>query len=478
MASLNDILTIGRSGVLTHQERLAVIGHNIANINTPGYHRQKAVLGTNPPNRPNLYTTRGYDIGTGVRVVDIVRSFNQAKEDLYWDINSSLAANTALADNLPDIERILNSGISDTSINENLAKFWAAWQDVAVNPTNLAMRNVLLERAATLTNSLNTTDIGLAGYTDAILAGAGPYTGLAADVVDNINEMAGEIQELNVRITRSEAMGSSAADLMDRRTALIRDLSAQVGITVDPDMTIRVDGQILVSGDGATRNDLAITSSNPPAFTVGGNAVAISGGKLDGMLMTISVVGTLRGKLDSLAQELITEVNTLHTAGYDLAGNAGVEFFTGTGAGDIALNSVLYDYSNPLLNAPELIAAAATLHDPGPPPIPNTGDGAKALEIADLATTKITALTGRTFSTFFTDLASAIGARIESANNAAASGETQLDMCENAIQQEDGVSLDEELVEMMAAQRAFAASSKVVTMADEMMDIIINRLIR
>jgi len=475
MASLNDSFLIARSGILTHQERMAVISHNIANINTPGYHRQRALLGTNPPNEPNLFTSRNYAIGTGVRVMDIVRTYDETMERQYLNLNSSMEAQSSLSNALGGVEGLLNSTVDGVSLTDCLSKFWAAWQDVATNPSNIAMRNVLLERSATLTGAIESVATNLDDYGEQVINGTGPYTGAIATVAGDINDLATKIQNLNNRITLAEAQKVNANDLLDQRNTCIRDLSAKAGITIDVDQTIMINGQILVSGDGVTRNGLTIAATPPPQFTLAGNPVTISGGELDGYVQIADIVSTFRTQLDTFSIELMSQVNALHTAGYDLAGNAGVDFFTGTGAGDIQINAALYNAANPLLNSPELVAASSSLN-PGPPLGPNVGDGSNALKIADLASVSMLALGNRKLGSFLTDMTAAVGARKAAAAALATDDQTALDAYANAMQATDGVVLDDELLDMMSAQRAFEASSRVATTINAMLDTIINRM--
>ena len=136
----------------------------------------------------------------------------------------------------------------------------------------------------------------------------------------------------------------------------------------------------------------------------------------------------------------------------------------------------MYDASDPLLNNPRLIAAANTLHDAGPPPVPNVLDGDNALEIADLNYTDIAGLGNQTFNEFFGTMQSELGARIQTEEDLVTDGAAITAMLEAAIQSETGVNLDEEMMEMIAAQKAFDASARIVTVVDEMMSLIIHGL--
>ncbi len=473
MASLNDALTIARSGVLAHQERLAIISHNIVNVHTEGYHRQRAVLGTNPENMPNIYQTRRYSIGTGVTVIDVVRDYNIIRERAILPEESAASYHNILGSMLPDLEGLLKEG-GLTSINETLRGFFEAWQDVAVNPENLAMRNVLLERSGQLTDAFNLADAYIVDYRATIARISGPdFVGAVPNMVDRINDLATMLQDVNVRIELAELQNTTANDLMDRRDQYIRELSRLVNITVDADNTVQMDGEVLVSGDGVVRNDFEISSIDPLTFNVGGSAVyTIPGsmlGELGGYVELDNIASTLRNDITTLANEVVTQVNTLHLAGFDLDGNAGLDFFTGTTAANITVNPALYNPTNPLLNNPRLVAASTTQFDPLAP-LPTVGDGAQALAIADLFYMRWPALDNQTFSEFFTGLTTLLGSRIASEVDAAQDGTDTVQFLNEMILSESGVSLDDELIEMISAQRAYQASAKLVSVVDGMFD--------
>ncbi|MFH0881295.1 MAG: flagellar hook-associated protein FlgK [Lentisphaerota bacterium] len=478
MASLNDILSIGRSGVLTHQERLAVISHNIANVDTKGYHRQKAVLGTNPPNEPNLYATRNYSLGTGVKITDVIRLRDNLREQSLLAQTGELGEHELLAESLSDVETLMN-GLGDASLSSRFQDFWAAWQDLANNADQLAYRSTLIENSVALTEQFNTLAGRLADYRTAIADGAGPtLSGSAVSEVTEINDLATRIQDLNKRITILSSQGFGANDLQDRRDLLVRELSGKANVTVSSEYEIRIDGQLLVSGDGNTRNDLSISNatSTPIELMLDGAVVNVNSGRLGALVETAAIVDNMSDNLDTLANELISQVNTIHQAGFDLDGNPGVEFFTGTGAAGIMVNPLIHNEANPSLDNPRLIAAAQTVHDPGPPVVANVRDGANALAIADLCRALVPGLGSQTFDGYFSNMLTGLGAQIQAETDLAADSQAIVDMLEGAIQSATGVNLDEELVEMINAQRAYQASARVITTADSMMDVVINRM--
>ncbi|NCC49896.1 MAG: flagellar hook-associated protein FlgK [Spartobacteria bacterium] len=477
MASLNDALIIGRSGVLTHQERLNVISHNIANVDTPGYHRQRAVLAVNPPQRPNLYQTRNYDIGTGVRVDDVVRDFNNLLESTLLKETSIYEKNALLADALGNLEGLMNAGPED-ALSTAMRQFWSAWQDLANNADDVAFRQVVIERAITLVGQINYTADRLQEYRAGIAAGGvGPdFTGVIPRQVDEVNSLASRIADLNKRITTSEGQGINCNDLCDTRDQLLLKLSALVNTTKATDGTITIDGQVLISADGQTVNELMImdADSNPIQLSLDGAAVNITGGQIGGWVEAASFCEYYSGQLDILAGALISEVNALHISGYDLDGNDGLEFFTGTTAADMAINTLIHDPANPAMDNPRLIAAANTLHDMGPPRIPNVGDGANALEIADLCYADLAALGDMTFNEFYAAMVGDLGAAVQTAETLAGDGAQVISMLEDAIQSESGVNLDEELIEMLQAQRAYQAAARIISTVDEMLQVVLS----
>ncbi len=473
--NIYDTLAIARSGILTHQTRMNVIAHNIANVNTPGYHRQQAILGTNPPNEPDfIHTTRRYSLGTGVKIIDITRAFNETTQKTLLEQTTFLNYQSDLYRGLSNLQAIMQAS-GEYSLASSLSKFWSAWQDVATNPSDLAVRDVLLERAGNVVSTFNMLDVRLTSFRDGICYdnGGGVFTGSVPTAVQDINNLAAQLQTLNRRIVEAQRMNTSTADLMDQRDEVIRQISEKVNISVSADYTVTIGGEVLVSGDGTTLNDLQVTAASPITLQLNGVDVTsqITGGRLGAWLNVATYTDTLHTRLDTMASELITAVNTLHTAGYDLNGDEGLEFFTGTTSADITVNPALYNPANSLLSHPELVAAAATRVGPGDP---NPGDGANALAIADLTGALIPGLNNQTFNSYFTTITANLGTAIQDAEEQYNTAETVVNALTTTIQSETGVNLDEEMMDMIAAQRAFQSSARMLTTVDELIQTILN----
>jgi flagellar hook-associated protein 1 len=481
MASLHDSLTIARSAILAHQERLAVISDNIANVNTPGYHRKRVMLATNPAIDPTMLEVRKYDLGTGVTVAGVMRAYNGMTEALLREQAGFAGYHEAQAGGLGSLEALLNGSADGSSLATGLQQFWNAWQDVAVHPDTLAFRSVLIEQGAALADQFSTLDDRLVNFRSQIVSGvAAPYVGLIPAEVGNINGMLHQLQDLNYRISYSLSHFQPNT-LLDTRTELLRELSDKLDIVVDADFNVTLDGQTLVNANGSVMNELVVTdiaAGAEPAvrYEVDGVEVTVAGGTLGGWTNVVDTADSMRAMLDTLAGELMNAVNAIHNSdhpdatsdAFDWNGDRStLDFFTGTGAADMRVNALIRDPANPMNNNPHAIAAAGE---------PSPGNGAKALEIAALTDARLPGLNELTLLEYFTSHMGSLGARVETATQLARDGEAIVGMLLDAIQDETGVNLDEELVELVSAQRAYQAAVRLFTTIDGMLDTVINRM--
>jgi flagellar hook-associated protein 1 FlgK len=484
MPSLQDMALVGKSGLIAQQQKMATISQNLANTSTAGYHRRQSVLGT-APTQPgiNPYTLENGPKLGGVTVLDVVRAYNATQESLLRTEQSSTEFHTQKGAALTDLESLLGGGSAD-ALDARLQAFWNGWQDVANNPTNLAARSALIETSASLTSSFQALDQRLSAYRDGIAAldTAATPVGTVPRLVDDINAMTGQIQSINRRITLS-GPNAKPYDLLDERDRLLSELAQRVDITVASDGAVSLDGQLLVSGDGLTANRLSVTATTGATitFALDGSAVTPKSGQLGAWLDATATVQAWQTTVDTLADALLNGVNDLHTAtaSFDLDGNAGIPFFTGTdtdgdglvNAGTLDLNSAIRDPANPANNAPRAIAAAASRYAAGSP---NAADGHAALQIAQLAEAAFTALDGQTLSASFNRQLTTLGAAIRSANEDATNATSVAQMLTNAIQQESGVNTDEEMIDMITSQRAYQAAAKLISTINEMLGTVLS----
>lgn len=474
---IHNSWTIARSAILTHQQRMSVTANNIANIDTPGYTRRIVHLATTPETPPSIHEVREYSRGTGVMVADIVRAQSGLIRSLLCTQAGDTAGHQTRADALGHLEAL----IGGNGLGDSLSAFWNSWHDVANQADNVAARNVVIQRGVDLASHLNTLNQQLVRFENQVIQGVpGDFSGQLPLSVDQFNEMTRELQDLNTRITYSLS-GNPALSLMDRREQLLMELCEMADITIGLDYSVSLDGQLLVSANGAERHELEITAAGPPVgFAVNGNPVQITSGRIAGWADVYDIAGGMRDRLDILAAELMNAINDIYNSDrnldgdtYDLRGErVDWDFFVGTNASDIAINSILYDPADPLNNDPWSLGVAASRHDVG---APNSADGARALQIAELATSSRAALNGQTISGYHATGLSLLGGMVQAERRLADDGAAIMDSLKDALQAEIGVNMDEELMDMLMAQRAFQAASRLLQVIDELMVTIIQR---
>jgi len=200
-------------------------------------------------------------------------------------------------------------------------------------------------------------------------------------------------------------------------------------------------------------------AADPPHLMSGVNNAPISGGKLAGLLAALGTdIPTVATQLDGVATSMRDAVNTLHSAGYTTGGDTGLDFFSGTGAGDLAV-------------VPETGADLALSVEPG------VVDGGNAEAIADLALDENAdaVLGGPGPSVRLRALASEIGTKLQSLNRAVEVQDSVFATADAAINADAGVSIDEEMTSLLMYQRSYQASARVISTIDELLDTLINR---
>jgi flagellar hook-associated protein 1 FlgK len=462
MAGLSDLLSLSGNALRAHQSQISVHSNNIANVNTEGYSRRTQ----------ELSAAGSYDgLGMGVQTGDVTRYYNAIGTAALLQEQSTASYHTDVASYLSELEALVGGTVG--SLDSAIEDFQNALQEVVASPEDLAARTVLLQRASTMASEFNQVD----GYVQGIAIGDNPVLGSTSDIIADINSIAERLQMLNEDITRAQNMNRSVPDMLDERDALVRELSTLVNIEISPDYTVRIGGQTLVSADGVTRRELNISGPNN-TFSLGGTSVtsAIAGGKLAALVSVQETATTLRGRIDSLASTLIAETNAIFDNAYNLNGESpselGYTFFNGPNSQQMSVDTTLYDPTNPLNARPDLVAVAATRATAG---IPNPGDSTAGQAMYDLLQAPQTTLGGQTISSYWTQVEATLGGAIREAEQLASTSQKVVDMLDGSMQSVSGVNLDEELINLTTAQRAYEAAARVMSTASNLLDILINQ---
>ena len=326
-------IEIGKRSLNAHNQALNTIGHNLANASAEGYSRQRVQLGaTDPLYAPELNReeTPG-QIGQGVSISRIER----VKDDLLEgriDSESGLEGYWGTRDKyLLQLEQIHNEP-SDSSVRTHMDRFWNAWQELSLRPSDTAAREVVLSRGEALAESMRDRYRRISDFRSTV---DGDIRGTVAQV----NGLAREITGVNLEIQKSKAMGDNPNDLMDRRDVLVEKLGHLVPISVDQrdsdEFQVHVDGLVLVQGKLARGFDLGgagAPSDNEgfatPVWSDTRLPASIKGGTLGALIELRD--GDARKEmqsLDTMALSFADLVNETHRAGYGANGKTGIDFF-------------------------------------------------------------------------------------------------------------------------------------------------------
>ena len=304
-----DLLNIGLSGLAANKTSLAVTGHNITNVNTPGFSRQETVQATRIPQ----FSGAGY-IGSGTTLVDVRRIYN---EFLNTQVRSSTALNSDTQSYLGQINQLdsLLAG-STTGVNPGLQKVFAALQTAAEDPANIPARQLALSEAEGLAKRFNTV------YDRLNEQNAFINKQLSA-VTDQVNQLATSIAGYNEAIAVAASNGQQPNDLLDAREEAVRKLSTFIGVTVvaqdDNSYNLFVgSGQPLVVGSTASRLEVVPGLSDPlrsEVQFVSGNSrqgitSLITGGEMGGLIRyREDVLDTTLNSVGRLALSVTDQVN-------------------------------------------------------------------------------------------------------------------------------------------------------------------------
>lgn len=469
MSGLFGSLASGVKALNAQSRALETAGRNIANVNNANYARQRVVLG----DRGTVLTAQGaQSLGVEARQVqqlrDLLLDRQVAREVALTSSLSSrqLAYQKAEAALGQSIDRSANAASTSSAtggIAGSIGDFFSAFDSFATSPTDTGVRQTLLQKAAVLTDSLQQADTRLGQLQDDL-------TEQISTDVGEVNTLLSAIATLNGQIGHFEINSpGSAADLRDQRQARIEELAAKLNFETRASATAPGQIDVFVHDAGGAEIPLVQLNAVTGPVTLAGStisagspatAVAVTGGSLHGNLDARDVtMQTLRDQLDDLAGQLVSSVN----AAYNPTGLTG-DFFNaaGTTAGTIRLATGL---------TPVTLKAS----DGGP-----AGDNTLALAVAQLANHSFStgggdAIDG-TFAKYFAGVVSNFGAV---ASRVSDQYEDQHNI-ENIVRSQrdsiSGVSMDEELADLVKYQRSFQASSRVIQVIDELLDTIVNRL--
>ena len=482
-------LSIALRALQTQQISLDITGHNVANANNPNYSRQTALhSATKPYPTPMMgYTPSSGQLGTGVQISQInrmrdgfvdLRLRQQLQSTNYW---------ATMEEGLRQVELFFNEP-SENGIHYALDQFWDSWQDLSREPDFASVREVVVQRAQVLVESITGTRSHLQSLRE----------NLNGDIplkVGDVNSLATRIADLNVQIGKISATGSLPNDLLDARDAMIEELSQLVDVDVVPDQAgmvgVTIGGASLVhrgTAYGLVTSGVTIDGENYKKHEIRwattGNLVKLNSGEIKGLqdLRDNDITKTLAA-LDTWTKQFATKVNEIHEGGYDLDGIGGaanpIRFFVFEEAGAPENTDMSFAAMNIRINP--LIATNVAKIRAGS--IAHAeGNGLNAIMLAELRTSRVIDVDSAgggariSIGDAYNSIISKLGVDTQKAVRMNENG-TGLELhLQNLKDSISGVSLDEEMTNMIRYQHAYSAAARVMTTMDEALDTIINRL--
>ncbi|BBH23904.1 flagellar hook-associated protein 1 [Paenibacillus baekrokdamisoli] len=512
-STFHGIETAKRS-LFTQTAALNTTGHNISNANTAGYSRQVVNMTASKPmeypglNRSNMPG----QLGTGVEFASITRIRETFLDDQYRNENKSLGSWEIQGNTLNKLQSIINEP-SDSGLRTVLDNFWKSWSDLSKDPENVTGRKIVRENAIALTDALNQTSKQLSDLNSDL-------TNNIQVKVNVINSTTTTIANLNREIQRVEGLGDNANDLRDQRDLLTDNLSKIVNISVantPQGYNISIGGLNLVTGGEATATSVdALTS----AYGAGDGTGDLNNGEVFGLLVSREkYVTDYQNQLDVLANTIangditvtipagsvipdgttlnnitytganrtltsdisvtVKGLNGLHKLGYtfDTPAKTGEDFFTAISgnitAGNIQLNPKIAADSS-------LIATSLRTTGTGVSEVAVKGNNTLAVLLANLKDTSFqfnatgNGVTNGSIDDYFRSVVGQLGVQGQEANRQVNNQQTLVDQVDSQRQSVSGVSLDEEMSNLIKFQHAYGAASRFMTTYDQILDKLIN----
>lgn len=435
-------------------------------------------------------------LGTGVNVVSLQRIREEFLDVQLRSENKHFGYWEAKSDGLSKIETIMNEP-SDTGLQKVMDQFWQSWQDLSVHPETASTRAVVLQRGIALQDTF-------ASLSNSLSEMQRDIDNVVRIKAMDINSIAKQITDLNSQIGDVVPHGYQPNDLYDQRDLLIDKLSKMIDVKVTAAnngmVDITIDNQAFING--RTYAEMQVNANPITGFndiTLNGAEFIPRSGSLAGVYETRGVANVVNGqvqytgvipdimkRLDALAINLTQQLNDVHRKGMSLNDVKGgmnapsdIPFFVDADDPTKSPSSASKIRINPLILGNTNNIAAAT---PGQTTTTSfEGDGSNALEMSKikfkiLSIQNVDGSQGEstTLDDYYRYSIAKLGIESQESQRMKKNSEILTGQVDNQRQSVSGVSIDEEMSEMVKYQHAYSASARVMTSMDEILDKVIN----
>lgn len=471
MAAPVNLFNVGKSGLMVSKHSMHTTGHNIANVNTEGFSRQR-VDQTAGPSIPSGKLS----FGTGAWAKQISRVNDQYLDRRIEMETRSFGNLDEKSTYLHQAEQIFNESNSD-GLNRLATRFFNEFRKLSTDPGNSAIRASVREASTQLVSDMRRMSGSIREVEKNIDDRISGY-------VREVNALAKEVRDLNDAITRAEGGGGSAPDLQDKRDLALKRLGAMGQISVSQDnngrVVVTMEGHIPLvvgaevnelsvlrtppdpnTGKQEERLDIVLGDSNPPVYVTD----KIKGGKLGGLLeVRDKDLVDAQGKIDYIAFSIAKGVNEIHRQGYGLDGLSGRNYFKEPL--EIKRAAEMMEVSEDLNKNLDAIAAAKEPNSPG--------DNRIAIALSGLSSLKGVTDEHDSIIDTYNSMVSEVAVKTAAVEKARTFQRDVLSQLENVREGIVGVNLDEETTNLVQFQHAYAANAKVLQTADELTQTLLN----
>ena len=467
--SINKIMNVGKAALAANQSALSTTAHNVANVNTPGFSRQRVNMEAAIPSNEG-----GVQTGSGVVAGSITRAASPFVNRRIQQESTDLGSYEGMSGIMQQVEAVMQDD-GEKGISSSMTKFFNDVRNLSAQPDSQALRTVVQESARSVGNNFNNTSQSLGKIHDDL-------NRRVESSVAEVNTLTTDIARLNKRVAEIEIAGGQANDERDSRDLAVQKLSKLIDIQEVPgehglvginagrmgSLVTGFESQGLsaqMEANDAGQGVMKIHLSNGPHMATTDITDSIKSGAIGGYLKARDqVLPEFMNRMDQIAHGFANEVNSIHSQSFSSDGKTGVNLFDVPEGVKGAAQSI--SLSAMVASNPGNISAGS---------VPNAaGDNRGLLAIADIQNSKFLDGGKATFNDAYSGLVGRVGAQTKEVSDRFDNQKGLIDQLTNLRDQQAGVSLDEEGIDMVKFQKAFDASAKMIQVADQMMDTVIN----
>ncbi|MBP1890040.1 flagellar hook-associated protein 1 FlgK [Clostridium moniliforme] len=432
MTGLLGTLQTAKSGMIASKTAIQTTSHNISNLNTPGYTRQRVEQTTSRP-----YTSIGYNshhgpgqLGTGVTVNDVTRIRNSFYDFQFRSESHKYGEVNIKSDYYRNMENIFDEP-SKNSISASINDFFNSLNELSKDPNSVGAKNVAIEKAKFLSNNINSVNSKLETLNEQL-------NSQTESIVSDINNKILQIKELDKNIKLIQGANKSPNDLLDQRDNLMDELSFKIDVNDDS-----VKAVFDVEGKDAKvqANDLEVLKSKIKEKSLSG--------ELSGTKAMKAEIEKYQNKLRTLSNAITANINNVYKGKENI-------FVAGK-------NGKLIDVN------PNIIKDVSKLEM----------TSSKALELYDIQNKKVN-IDGEdiTVGNYYNGTIQELGQSSQIAKKQEFNNSKLLHSIDKSRMSISGVSMDEEIVNLVQLQHAYNASAKVISTIDSLLNVVVNGLIK